>query len=134
MWTHRVKHIYSALRSVWKHYMVGASTHSLIFPLVLDAGLFGLQGVRHRPLAWTKAKDQPSCTKLSLVSFLASVFLHSNRNPSFLYKAPVLFCKAETRPFPHSNLIKISPHPNILNLTHLIPTKNQVRVSPNNLM
>ena len=134
MWTHGVEHIHSALTSVWKHYMVGASTHSLIFPLVLDAGLFGLQGVRHRPLAWTKVKDQPLWTKLSLVCFLASVFLHSNGNPSFLYKAPVLFWKADKRPFSHSNLIKISPHPNILNRTHLIPTKNHVRVSQNNLM
>ena len=134
MWTHGIKHIHSALTSVWKHYMVGASTHSLIFPLVLDTGLFGLQGVRHRPLAWTKVQDQPLSTKLSLVPFLASVFLHSNGNPSFLCKAPILFWKAEIRPFPHSNLIKISPHPNILNLTHLIPTKNHVTVSQNTLI
>lgn len=110
--------------------------HSLIFPLVLDAGLFGLQGVRHkRPLAWTKAKINLRAQSWAWYPS-ASVFLHSNRNYPFLWQGPsVLFCKAETRPtIPHSNLIKISPHPNILNLTHLIPTKNQVRVSPNNLM
>lgn len=109
MWSQGVKCIHSAPKSVWKYYIVGASTHSLTFPLVLCGGLFRLQGVKHRPLARTEVKDQLPCTKVSTVSFTASVFLHNNGSPSFLHEASAVFWRAAIRPFPRINLVRIPP-------------------------